>query len=124
MNIDLTKLSPAPFTVCKDSATVCDIAGGAVAHFFQGTTPETKAQAFRDAHSYALVRNAFDVMLRRGWYAIPAHMVSAMRKGLWTVMGQDFPEPYQYHPDPFTALVEADRWYRENVEAVSERGTA
>lgn len=108
-SLDLSKLSPAPFTVSPDSATVLDAAGGAVAHFLHGSTPETKAQAFRDAHSYATMRNALDVMLRRNWIAFRYgdHYVVNESPGKvpvsWAV------QKAANWPDPFTAMVEADK---------------
>jgi hypothetical protein len=72
-----------------------------------------------DAVFIALARNAFDVQMRREWWPVPA------RNGQWIVRSPDNaldvmegpPErDFQTWPDPFTALVEADRWYRENVE--------
>ena len=65
----------------------------------------------------AIARNAFDIMLRRGWHSI------LQDDGNWLVM-EDFHKSLFQTPtlkpfiaaDPFTALVEADKWYKENVE--------
>jgi len=79
----------------------------------------------------ALARNAFDVMQRRGWSV-------KLINGSWTPC-ESTPAEYQFWqkpqflksiccdvrgwPDPFTALVEADRWYSEHVEpSESHRG--
>jgi hypothetical protein len=68
-----------------------------------------------------LARQAFDVMLRRGWGVdhgengwepcVDLELTTSRRilAGVMTTPG-----PW---PDPFTALVEFDRWYRENIEA-------
>lgn len=64
---------------------------------------------------HALAREAFDVMMRRGWHAeryndqwfVPAMMLHYMEIKSVNVW---------FANDPFTALVNADRWYRENVE--------
>jgi hypothetical protein len=68
-----------------------------------------------DAAFIALARNAFDVMMRRGWG------IFRLKDETWRV--QDEFSLWLWNdgrffdgPDPFTALVEADRWYRENVE--------
>lgn len=76
-----------------------------------------------DLEFIALSRNAFDVMMRRGWTAIP------MRRGdelWWSVRlkdGSDMDLKFIVNSpsrglfsDPFTALVEADKWYRENAK--------
>lgn len=70
-----------------------------------------------NAEFIALARNAFDVMMRRGWYAYPVSVetwqvemcgISNDDRRQWMALGE--------HADPFTALVEADKWYKENVE--------
>lgn len=63
----------------------------------------------------ALANNAFNVMMRRGWY--PA----CDSEKWWVVSGGPagiINEHCDRVPwaDPFTALVEADKWYRENIE--------
>jgi hypothetical protein len=60
---------------------------------------------------------AFDVMIRRRWGVT---YPPGARKG-WIVNGPDVPEQFwkpnpENWPDPFTALVEADKWMKENVE--------
>ena len=70
-----------------------------------------------NAKFIALARNAFDVMMRRGWS--PERMGDA-----WIVNDEDNyplcrPRPGNEilrWPDPFTALVEADKWYKEHIE--------
>ncbi len=130
MTIDMTRLSPAPFTVRHDTATVTDANGGAVAHFFHGSTPETKAQAMRDAESYALMRNAADVMARRGWgvkrLAYEGDGATIFRWVVTDAGGDGLQVQHPQHEqfvsspepaeDPFTALVAADAWYREHGE--------
>jgi hypothetical protein len=79
-----------------------------------------------DGEFIALARNAFDVMMRRrwyaayedgagdpcfsGWYAVEEHGVAI---DMSPVKGT---KEYPIKKDPFTALVEADKWYRGNVE--------
>lgn len=64
-----------------------------------------------------LARNAFDVMMRRGWNPTK-HMPHDKHHGWWHVVDEWYDEFLDVGPwpDPFTALVEADKWYRENME--------
>lgn len=106
--IDLEKLTPLP-AVVKDHDFEEDACGFAasVCH----PDEEFEAALFfekDDAEFYLLARNAFDVMMRRGWYPRP-HFGKWRAHGADGYMGDEF-------PDPFTALVETDKWYKENVE--------
>ena len=107
MSIDLNWLTPAPWT-----ADGCDVRGPLNADrcpmmsiYDEGGHSETEA-AF-----IALARNAFDVLIRRGWGVVRftdgwkvflSDDWSFLRSACWA--------------DPFTALVEADKWYKANVE--------
>ena len=64
-----------------------------------------------DAEFIVLARNAFDIMMRRGWWA-------QKRGEGWAVYNNWIPLPSDplTWPDPFTALVSADKWYRKHVE--------
>lgn len=123
MSIDLMRLSPAPWeadgfgsdehgwgfgVVCKDTKGQGD--------FLVRAAEMSKA----DAEFCALARNAFDVMMRRGWWSVPqkcgetwiamnAFAVQIERGGNTGI--------YFVSPDPFTCLVEADRWFKEHVDA-------
>lgn len=75
-----------------------------------------------DLEFLKLARAAFDVQMRRGW------SVDQIRPdGPWMVSGPAWAaDPkdrevigHVVHKDPFTALVEADRFYREHVEDVT-----
>ncbi len=102
MPIDLSKLSPAPWTA-NSFGEVYDPEGRVADCGF-----------VEDAEFIALARNAFDVMMRRGW--IPTRWLSVSGKwGVFTDTGDGVPLelqkwPDDAWPDPFTALVEADRW--------------
>jgi hypothetical protein len=70
--------------------------------------------AENDAAFLSLARNAFDVMMRRHWE--PEQMLA--EKGQpWGVDSAERQLPTRLvdmrWPDPFTALVEADKWFRE-----------
>jgi hypothetical protein len=102
--MDVTNLSPAPWEADKD---------------FQLWSEVTEAVVWdQDAADFtALARNAFDVMIRRGW---SAHRLDDSR---WAVMPYDFVRLGLAHVvanDPYTALVEADKWYIANIEAKQE----
>lgn len=66
-----------------------------------------------------LARNAFDVMMRRGWgverFIAPdgSFQWSVESNGVRNIVGGT---TIWSNSDPFTALVEADKWYRENIE--------
>lgn len=65
----------------------------------------------------ALARNAFGVMMRRNW--VPENRGKRWGVDPSAADSQAFREWLDEHSfsDPFTALVEADRWCRENVES-------
>ncbi len=107
--IDLTKLTPAPWNAegCRvESARTAS--GIEMCIYDEGGHNETEAEFI------ALAREAFDVMMRRGWYAMPTF--PPHEKG-WIVLNILGKPDCQIHSDPFTALVEADKWYKANVEA-------
>jgi hypothetical protein len=94
--MDLSKLTPAPWTV--DERGWCD-----------------DADYHENQEGIALMRNAADVMMRRGWWPVcdsEKWFVRGEGTGPLQIKNDDGP-----WSDPFTALVEADRWYKENVEA-------
>lgn len=91
-------------------------------------TPETECEPDLAALEFAaLARNAFDVMMRRGWCALrdeyaddpsAAWFLYYHRTNFLTREELRLETWRAEHgfPDPFTALVEAERWYKENVE--------
>ncbi len=102
--VDLSKLSPAPWHNVGHELYFGDT-------FHQQISKET------DAAFIALARNAYDVLTRRRWG------LTKEAGGFWIV---DIRNPeiqrlmnYPCPTCPFTALVEADAWYRENVEKQS-----
>lgn len=102
--IDLSKLSPAPWVSDKDA----DIWHGSHLIFRHTGCNED------DADFCALARNAFDVMMRRGWN------VYKEMDG-WSIGNDSFLRGMG-DCDPFTALVEADKWYAENIERKTASG--
>jgi hypothetical protein len=118
--LDLSKLSKAPFRVC-DSHGLCvvDPIGDVVCDLSVGQWTGNRT----DAEFIALARNAFDVMMRRGW-GVEQHS-----NGKWCIAQGTFKEDVKlwewlctvdHWANPFEALVEADRWHRENIEKGSE----
>ena len=108
--IDLKKLTPAPWQAQGEG--ICCGLYAEPGHMLIFDPDSTWA----DASFIALARNAFDVMLRRGWYAYPP---SSQQVG-WGVDARPQALPMDLcklsWPDPFTALVEAEKWYVANVE--------
>ena len=74
-------------------------------------------QAKVNAEFITLARKAFDVMMRRNWHphrALISGWYAAEQHSVHTAV-----LPAIICDDPFTALVEADDWYKANVEAKS-----
>lgn len=110
--MDLSKLTPAPWSSVAQMWGDSAVPTGkfVLAH---GKTPVAIFLNEADCDAAALARNAFDVMMRRGWHS----RLLPDGRG-WTV---DVAQCRHYgdkgmFADPFTALVEADRWYAANVE--------
>lgn len=106
--IDWSKLTPAPWEVLtdKDSQTLFIPRPNGFPMLLEEDNDPVPLEFA------ALARNAFDVLTRRGW------PVSRCPTGEWKV---DVPTrggaSWECRAgDPFAALIEADRWYRENVE--------
>jgi hypothetical protein len=114
VSMDLEKLTPAPWKVAfhgmvdpSKAWRIVDSTGDTVGWCISGS----------DASIIALARNAFDVMTRRGWWAEPIGQnwyVSTGRFGASAGEVEAFLSNRPF-PDPFTALVEADRWFVQNV---------
>lgn len=119
MTFDPKQLMPAPWEVyCESnnedypsiSGLTCGLHGG-----------DSCIIDINHANFIALARNAFDVMMRRGWIAARA------TTGEWVVKHGDGLAKYEildkpsgglfFASDPFTAIVEADRWWKEYVES-------
>lgn len=128
MNLD--KLTPAPWYEGKPYAEMCDCftgtLGGVCSNVWaDGGHDVTKLCAGLgedDAKFMALARNAFDVMMRRGWTLYRdggGYWIAVVEYGGSPIIRADDGELCWYtglRPDPFTALVEADKWYREHID--------
>ena len=115
--MDLSKMSSAPFKV-SDSHGLCvaSIPGGGMVADYDAPSTATLWRGKRaDAEFHALARNAFDVMMRRGW-GVEQIWNNDLRIHRWFIVTGLSVALREGFVDPFTALVEADRWYRENVE--------
>ena len=122
MSFDPNKLTPAPWdansnetalAVWHDSKVM--VASGWSVHH-SDKTPSTEEKNANMAF-IALARNAFDVMMRRGWHAYFDEAAQGWflggHHGSLNAFSQSVGACFS---DPFTALVEADKFYRENVE--------
>lgn len=128
MSIDLTKLTPAPWYVTTNDYgtefTVCAKLNGQVARIVSWHSDI-------DAEFIALARNAFDIMMWHGWHAVPLRFtddgcdqwgVKSADAMVETIAESGFSKKScTFWPDPFTALVEADAWYRANIEKASQQ---
>lgn len=79
--------------------------------------PPCTDQKVRELHvEIELARRAREVMERRGWWPYKAEdgrWYAGGRYAMSMLFGTDGAKGWE---DPFVALVEADKWYRENVE--------
>lgn len=130
--MDLEKLTPAPWRMKRRYSNGCEIVPrihcepskdrecGWIADCV-GAPYLGYESTLVNAEFIALARNAFDVMMRRGWWA-----KFDLQLKLWKLSSMLGAEPPRgiwakwitcnLFPDPFTALVEADAWYKANVE--------
>jgi len=116
--LDIAKVTPAPW-FAKCEGICCGVYQGSPEK--QGVSIDLQDPTWADAQFIALARNAFDVMMRREW-GVKQCTVGPECEPAWyadwsTVTNVEMPDSL-YCKDPFTALVEADKWYRENVEKV------
>ena len=110
MAIDLEKLSPAPWVVAGE-------VWGGETEVWNGGTEDDKVGSFErkvDAEFVALSRNVHEIMMRRGWG------VQRTSDGSFCVLGSSgypFSNPkttgFFYGDDPFSVLVDADRWMQD-----------
>ncbi len=130
MSLDLSKLSPAPWTALVDPVLGMGVdLNEQFGPFFLGGDKWPLSRQIAFADFVVLSRNAFDVMLRRGWVVsysdeqprkwhsgIP---MSDMARIADAKLGHDCPLFKDGFDDPFTAIVEADKWFKEHVEKVT-----
>ncbi len=105
--IDLSKLTPAPWLNNPGDPEVTGPTREDMVIYDEGGHGAT------DGAFIALARNAFDVMMRRGWQ--PRQNSKGWRA--WNPDDEDYmghdEDGYFYWPDPFTALVEGDKFNPE-----------
>lgn len=118
--MDLNKVSPAPWFYTgmdlldnngKEVTDICVVNDEDkwICQMIQ------KGEGEEDAYFIALARNAFDVMMRRHW-------TPCVYGSKFGVVADNAPNSlptrliHMRWDDPFTALVEADNWYKENME--------
>ena len=107
--MDLSKLTPAPW---EADGYHGEDGWDVGVEDSDGVSLRPLGTGFRkdDAEFIALARNAFDVMVRRGWTA------TLIDTQCWRVDVGIRGQRSASFDDPFTALVDADEWYREHVE--------
>ncbi len=99
------------------------VAGNANLVAFDGEDIRPIAHFFcdEDRDRAVIASQAFDVMMRRGWTAgtdgVGRGWYVSNRDMMKAIYDDNIPEPKRIWPDPFTALVEADKWYAENIES-------
>lgn len=108
-SFDASKLSPAPWATVGTEI-------GSTAVNANGNIIDVHGDESSDSSFIVLARNAFDVMLRRYEWRI-----RSCTAGDYSIWWEVYDENDRHvaggrWPDPFTAIVEADKWYRENVE--------
>ena len=118
MNLDVSKLSPADeWEPDFEDGTIEGVLR--MVHHGNVNTVARTGEMFNraDLLCCALGRKALDVMLRRGWQPL------RYDDGWGIAFHRPMPTRLTWlrWPDPFTALVESDRWYRENVENVENQ---
>ena len=106
--MDLSKLTPAPWFMELEQTKI----------ILSSASVQRIAWVFDENHTefMALARNAFEIMMRRGWHA------KQESDGLWRAWSQHEREKpvlicILSKPDPFTAIVEAESWHVTNGEA-------
>ena len=121
VELDLSRLSPAPWRLQEE----CPEQDADVGVFAADGKVVTlgDVMACVDLAFIALARNAFNVMVRRGWGLGFSGQEGPMQGWLVLLPKEMYPLDHRLYPlanlratDPFTALVEADKWYRENCE--------
>lgn len=121
--IDLEKLTAFPW----DSVRGQQAGSSPPAAYFLMRGPRVVVAKFKteeDCDFAAMASKACEVMVRRGWTVkswIPGSQDGKAKRRFGVVdenwfwiHGDDYWR--QSRHDPFTALVEADKWYRDNVE--------
>ena len=115
--MDLGKLTPAPWASRPGNPGDCVISKAAGNVTVAAEIDEDTS----DAAFIALARNAFDVMMRRGWNAArDIHRTWFVQNtncnAIHRVEDNDYLAGSRIarFPDPFTALIEADKWYAAN----------
>lgn len=123
--MDMSKLTPAPWHVTGEKWD------RHVAHEgdrFPLLKPENQEipECTAALEFAAIARNAFDILMRRRWFPCPRVLTGGWvvddGEGGWLYRRADHGGDGSviHAADPFTALVNADKWYKENVERPAE----
>ncbi len=132
---DLTNLTPMPWY--EDLLLFIGVneqgcgRGGILLEGMEGEYTAEEVDA--NTKFIVLARSAFDVMMRRGWHPVPLNYEGEPLTLGWIVCSREGPDseercpnvaarfkmPFQQWPDPFTALVEADKWMAEQEKGAT-----
>ncbi len=118
MTMDLENLTPAPWRV-SDCHGLCVVRDDPIADVVCELSVGQWTGNREDADFIALARNAFAVMMRRGWVPVRGETT-------WYVLATELPTDIAHgdYADPFTALVEADKWIGRQREKHDDRSRA
>ncbi len=115
--MNVSKISPAPWYLSKtkyDYSIVSEPSppgqNGILSLWCSGHLTGDYKWNDDNGEFIALARNAFDIMLRRRWYPVTD---SRLDGNAWIVPTKD--GYYGVWADPFTAMVETEKWYKENA---------
>lgn len=103
-DFDISKLTAAPWTV--ESSCAGDLWGFDIPELPEASYRDSRFGKRADVEFIALARNAFDVMMRRGWSPIKGddgwYAIDQYGTAIEDTSVDDW-------PDPFTAIIEADK---------------
>lgn len=116
MNIDLkleiSKLSQAPWHVIDDPRFWPSITSGPADDASERRSVDDPMEPF-DMVMCAMARNFLDIVMRRGWGVVK------FQSG-WAIAFPDIVVPHDIRGlrwnDPFTAVLEAEKWWVANME--------
>lgn len=122
--MDISKISPAPwrYDIYSNDIQIGDgtetVSKIVVNGKHDSVYSDEETMSVCDAEFIALARSAFDVMMRRGWnpYRISGRWhINSGNDGCCMGRFEEWLRDMSWD-DPFTALVEADKWFKENVD--------
>lgn len=112
MKLDIEKLSPAPWHVEDYPSSWPSITSGPADDASERHSIDDPMEPW-DMVMCAMARNFLEITMRRGWGVV------RFQSG-WAIAFPDMEIPNRLRhmrwPDPFTAAIEAEKWWVENME--------